>query len=226
MAVFSSDPELHNFGGIWQHVRLRHDWLISVQFVHIDFLSLLELLLKLFTNFQLGDWSNFLEFLLNFFPEIEYFPVCSNFCGRELVDELLLRHWTLWFTNVLKLHPLLAFNFGFSCRVVNLIAEVNWFERNAFGVFVLKVVRKVAVKNIRQHRLGLFAVIRIEREPIDHQAILVEVDAHIIMLFEALHIATCPFERDHHLFLCYEVKFLDSPREYLCVNLFREVVPV
>lgn len=174
-------------------MRLRHDWLISVQFVNIDFLSLLKLLFKLFTNFQLRGRSIFLEFLLNFFPEIENFPVCSNFCGRELVDELLLRHWTLWFTNVFKLHPLLAFNFGFGCRVVNLFAEVNWFERNAFGVFGLQVVREVAVKNIRQHGLGLLAVIRIEREPIDHQAILVEVDAHIIMLFEALHIAACPF---------------------------------
>ena len=123
-----------------------------------------------------------LEFLFELLSDRYDISILDDLLG-ELIEELLLRQWV----ETIKIRQLFESWVLPQLIVIRLIDHVNRLERDALGVLLLQIVREVAVKDVREHRLRLFRVVGVEWHAFDHETICEEENRHIIVDFEAAH---------------------------------------
>ncbi len=110
------------------NLSLHHDRLVGVKFVHVKDLSLLEPLLKLFTD--------------------GYDVSVLNDVFRELLKELVFRHATRA-RIALEISKDLEFGVVFDIfRIVILISAVHWLERDTIRELFLQIIWEEAIEDI------------------------------------------------------------------------------
>lgn len=182
---------------IYVDVGFNLDRLIRIQFVDIDLtIGLLEFLFELFS-----DWYDI--------------SILDDLLG-ELVEELLLGHRV----ETIKIRQLLESWVLPQLIVIRLIDHVDWLQRDALGVLLLQVVREVAVEDVREHRLRLLRVVRVEWHAFDHETVCEEENWHIIVDFEAAHAWRYRLEA---LFLGDEIELFNTLLKDFSVNFTRHV---
>ena len=132
LASLCPHSQVDNLGCIdvvCSNVSLHLDWLVGVEFVDIDLARLFELLLQLFSD---GDDLAVLQHLL-----------------WELIQELFLRHWV----QTVQVRQLPEFRILSQLVVISLINHVHRLERHSIRILFLQIIREVAIKDVRQHRL-------------------------------------------------------------------------
>ena len=71
--------------------------------------------------------------------------------------------------------------------------------------------------------MRLFAVVRIEREALNHQSILKEIYIYIVMCLEAFHVA---FDGDQSLLFSNKVQLFNSSGQHFRVDFFWQIVAI